>query len=91
MTNHEKLTLSPRDNGYIRRFTRVIEYIYANLDEDPDLATLAEVAALSPSHWHRVWQSTTSRTTTLTTVVSTSSGVATCGFTPTGDRFPRRV
>ena len=58
MTNHEKLTLSPRDNGYVRRFTRVIEYIYANLDEDPDLATLAEVAALSPSHWHRVWQST---------------------------------
>ena len=35
MTNHEKLTLSPRDNGYVRRFTRVIEYIYANLDEDP--------------------------------------------------------
>ncbi|MGX1495631.1 AraC family transcriptional regulator [Roseibium aggregatum] len=58
MTNHEKLKLSPRDNGYIRRFARVIEYIYANLDEDPDLATLAEVAALSPSHWHRVWQAT---------------------------------
>lgn len=58
MTNHEKLTLSPWDNGYVRRFTRVIEYIYANLDEDPDLARLAEVAALSPSHWHRVWQST---------------------------------
>ena len=58
MTNHEKLKLSPRDNGYIRRFTRVIEYIYANLDEDPDLPTLAEVAALSPSHWHRIWQAT---------------------------------
>lgn len=43
--------------GYIRRFTRVVEYIYAHLDEAPDLNTLAEVAALSPWHWHRIWQS----------------------------------
>lgn len=57
MTQHQKQNTSPNDGGYIRRFTRVIEYIYANLDEDPDLATLAEVAALSPWHWHRVWQS----------------------------------
>ncbi|MCK7612544.1 AraC family transcriptional regulator [Roseibium sediminicola] len=57
MTQHEKQNVSPKDSGYIRRFTRVIEYIYAHLDEDPDLATLAEVAALSPWHWHRVWQS----------------------------------
>jgi len=57
MTQHEKQNVSPGDSGYIRRFTRVIEYIYAHLDEDPDLATLAEVAALSPWHWHRVWQS----------------------------------
>lgn len=57
MTQHEKQNVSPKDSGYVRRFTRVIEYIYANLDEDPDLTTLAEVAALSPWHWHRVWQS----------------------------------
>lgn len=57
MTQHEQHNISPKDGGYIRRFTRVIEYIYANLDEDPDLTTLAEVAALSPWHWHRVWQS----------------------------------
>ena len=57
MTQHEKPSISPRDDGYLRRFTRVIEYIYAHLDEDPDLAMLAEVAALSPWHWHRVWQS----------------------------------
>jgi len=57
MTQHEIQNISPKDSGYIRRFTRVIEYIYAHLDEDPDLATLAEVAALSPWHWHRVWQS----------------------------------
>ncbi len=42
--------------SYVRRFTRVIEYIYAHLDEAPDLNTLAEVAALSPYHWHRTWQ-----------------------------------
>ena len=58
MTQDVKQAVSPRDNGYVRRFTRVIEYIYANLDQDPDLATLAEIAALSPWHWHRVWQST---------------------------------
>ena len=58
MTSHEKPVFSSRDRSYIRRFTRVIEYIYAHLDEDPDLETLADVAALSPWHWHRVWQST---------------------------------
>ncbi len=42
--------------GYIRRFTRVTEYIYANLDAELDLNRLAEVAALSPWHWHRIWQ-----------------------------------
>jgi AraC family transcriptional regulator len=42
--------------GYIRRFARVIDYIYAHLDEAPDLNTLADVAALSPWHWHRTWQ-----------------------------------
>ncbi len=42
--------------GYVRRFTRVTEYIYAHLDAELDLATLAEVAALSPWHWHRIWQ-----------------------------------
>ena len=58
MTNQENSVFSAKDRGYIRRFTRVIEYIYAHLDEDPDLETLADVAALSPWHWHRIWQST---------------------------------
>lgn len=52
--------VSGKDNasqaGYVRRFARVIDYIYAHLDEAPDLATLAEVAAMSPWHWHRTWQ-----------------------------------
>jgi AraC family transcriptional regulator len=42
--------------SYIRRFTRVTEYIYANMDAELDLNTLADVAALSPWHWHRIWQ-----------------------------------
>lgn len=42
--------------GYVRRFARVIEYIYAHLDEAPDLNTLADIAAMSPWHWHRTWQ-----------------------------------
>lgn len=49
-------TDSASQASYLRRFTRVIEYIYAHLDEAPDLNTLAEVAALSPYHWHRIWQ-----------------------------------
>ncbi|QDO97852.1 AraC family transcriptional regulator [Ferrovibrio terrae] len=49
-------TDSASQASYLRRFTRVIEYIYAHLDESPDLNTLAEVAALSPYHWHRTWQ-----------------------------------
>jgi AraC family transcriptional regulator len=49
-------TETPSQASYLRRFTRVIEYIYAHLDEAPDLTTLAEVAALSPYHWHRIWQ-----------------------------------
>ncbi|GAA0775267.1 AraC family transcriptional regulator [Roseibium denhamense] len=57
MNLHKTPPRPNRDNGYLRRFERVIEYIYDHLDEDIDLNTLAEVAALSPWHWHRVWQS----------------------------------
>lgn len=49
-------TDSASQASYIRRFTRVTEYIYANLDAELDLNTLADVAALSPWHWHRIWQ-----------------------------------
>lgn len=47
---------TPGQASYIRRFTRVTEYIYANLDAELNLNTLADVAALSPWHWHRIWQ-----------------------------------
>lgn len=36
------------------RADRVLAYIYEHLDEELDLEKLAEVACLSPHHWHRV-------------------------------------
>ncbi len=41
--------------AYEERFKRVTDYIYAHLDEEIDLNTLAEIACLSPHHWHRVY------------------------------------
>ncbi len=40
---------------YQTRLDRVIDYIYDHLDERLDLNRLAEVACLSPYHWHRVY------------------------------------
>lgn len=56
MTQADKRADHREEEGYLRRFNRVIDYIYAHLDDDPDLAVLADVAALSPWHWHRVWR-----------------------------------
>jgi AraC family transcriptional regulator len=41
--------------NYVKRLTRVTSYIYDHLDDDLDLQILAEVAALSPFHWHRIY------------------------------------
>lgn len=41
--------------AYVKRLTRVVAHIYEHLDEELDLARLAEVAALSPHHWHRIY------------------------------------
>jgi AraC family transcriptional regulator len=40
---------------YQARLDRVVDYIYARLDEDIRPETLAEVACLSPYHWHRIY------------------------------------
>ena len=42
-------------NNYEGRLNRVIAYIYEHLDEEIDLQKLAEVACMSPYHWHRVY------------------------------------
>ena len=40
---------------YEDRLGRVTAYIYDHLDSDLDYYTLAEVAAMSPYHWHRIY------------------------------------
>ncbi len=42
---------------YEKRVARVRDYIHAHLDEDIDLNLLAEVAHMSPYHWHRIYRS----------------------------------
>jgi AraC family transcriptional regulator len=41
---------------YGERLDRVAAYVFEHLDDDLDLARLAEVACLSPYHWHRVYR-----------------------------------
>lgn len=45
----------PRRASYDRRLARVTAYIYEHLDEELDLMKLAEIACMSPYHWHRVY------------------------------------
>ena len=40
---------------YESRMRRVVEHVYEHLDEPLDLASLADVACMSPYHWHRVY------------------------------------
>jgi AraC family transcriptional regulator len=41
--------------SYEDRLARVTAHIYDHLDEELDLASLAEIACLSPYHWHRIY------------------------------------
>jgi len=41
---------------YEERLSRVTAYIYDHLDDDIDLNKLADVACLSPYHWHRIYR-----------------------------------
>jgi AraC family transcriptional regulator len=54
---HEALT-SPGRHPWARyepRMQRVIAHVHDHLDEALDLNTLAELACLSPHHWHRIY------------------------------------
>ena len=42
-------------SAYAERLARVMAYIHDHLDEELDFARLAEVACLSPYHWHRIY------------------------------------
>ena len=47
--------LSHRER-YETRLNRVLEHIYDHLDEPLDIERLAQIACLSPYHWHRIYQ-----------------------------------
>src|SRR5580692_7467535 len=42
-------------DSYQARVDRVVDHIYAHLDEDIRPEGLAEIACLSPYHWHRIY------------------------------------
>ena len=46
-------------HGYDARISRVIEYIYTNPSADLSLDCLADIAAMSRFHWHRVFSALT--------------------------------
>jgi AraC family transcriptional regulator len=41
---------------YETRLARVLDHIYDHLDEPLDIGRLADIACLSPYHWHRIYQ-----------------------------------
>src|SRR5471032_3101520 len=41
---------------YEARLSRVLDHIYDHLDEPLDIDRLAEIACMSPYHWHRIYQ-----------------------------------
>jgi AraC family transcriptional regulator len=41
---------------YENRLQRVSAYIHAHLDDDLDMDRLAEIACMSPYHWHRIYR-----------------------------------
>jgi AraC family transcriptional regulator len=41
--------------SYQARLDRVVDHLYAHLDEDMRPEALAEIACLSPYHWHRIY------------------------------------
>lgn len=48
--------------GYQQRLTKVVDYIYQNLDAPLDVNTLADVACMSPYHFHRIYRLMTGET-----------------------------
>ncbi|CAE6689728.1 DNA gyrase inhibitor [Paraburkholderia domus] len=52
------LIMNQSDNRarYEIRLGRVLDHIYDHLDEPLDIDRLAEIACMSPYHWHRIFQ-----------------------------------
>ena len=51
-----RANISDSRKQYEDRVGRVVDHVFDHLDEELDLNRLAEVACLSPYHWHRVYQ-----------------------------------
>src|ERR1041384_7839609 len=45
-----------RAQDYTQRLERVITWLADHLDEAPDLVRLADVACMSPYHFHRIYR-----------------------------------
>jgi AraC family transcriptional regulator len=56
--------LTTRTNDYATRLERVFKWLADHLDDALDLATLADVACLSPYHFHRIYHSMQGETVT---------------------------
>ena len=55
-----------RAEQYLRHLDVVTDYIYAHLDEDLSLETLAHVSGFSRYHWHRIYRAVRGETTAQT-------------------------
>lgn len=49
-------------HSYQDRISRVVDHIHAHIDQRLSLDVLADVAAMSPYHWHRVYHAMTGET-----------------------------
>lgn len=60
------MTVGKNWSRYEDRLERVREYIYAHLDEELNFEHLAEIACMSPWHWHRIYKGIFGETITAT-------------------------
>ena len=60
------MTTASKLIDYEDRLNRVTAYIYEHLDDELDLQKLAEVACLSPYHWHRIYRAVRGETVAAT-------------------------
>ncbi len=60
------MTSSPNPNRYEERLGRVVDYIHDHLEEEISTDRLAEVACLSPFHWHRIYAAMRGETVAVT-------------------------
>ncbi|MFY0615071.1 MAG: AraC family transcriptional regulator [Hyphomicrobiaceae bacterium] len=56
------MTKNQTKADYAQRITRVVDYIYENLDGDLSADKLAEIANFSTHHWHRIFHAMTGST-----------------------------